>query len=60
MRKLTDHIVSGDQAVQLQIEVTDEPVLAERITATRSPGSIRRITLQGRTRWDTQHRIHGS
>lgn len=25
MRKLTDHIVSGDQAVQLQIEVTDEP-----------------------------------
>lgn len=24
-RKLTDHIVSGDQAVQLQIEVTDEP-----------------------------------
>lgn len=25
MRELTDHIVSGDQAVQLQIEVTDEP-----------------------------------
>src|SRR5690348_16282031 len=25
MRNLTDHIVSGDQAVQLQIEVTDEP-----------------------------------
>ncbi len=25
MRTLTDHIVSGDQAVQLQIEVTDEP-----------------------------------
>lgn len=25
MRRLTDHIVSGDQAVQLQIEVTDEP-----------------------------------
>lgn len=25
MRKLTDHIVSGDQAVQLTIEVTDEP-----------------------------------
>lgn len=25
MRALTDHIVSGDQAVQLQIEVTDEP-----------------------------------
>lgn len=25
MRQLTDHIVSGDQAVQLQIEVTDEP-----------------------------------
>ena len=25
MRKLTDHIVSGDQTVQLNIEVTDEP-----------------------------------
>ena len=25
MRKLTDHIVSGDQAVQLEIAVTDEP-----------------------------------
>jgi hypothetical protein len=25
MRKLSDHIVSGDQAVQLNIEVTDEP-----------------------------------
>ncbi len=25
MRNLTDHIVSGDQAVQLQIEVADEP-----------------------------------
>jgi hypothetical protein len=25
MRTLTDHIVSGDQAAQLQIEVTDEP-----------------------------------
>lgn len=25
MRKLTDHIVSGDQAVQLDISVTDEP-----------------------------------
>jgi hypothetical protein len=25
MRTLTDHIVSGDQAVQLQIEVTDTP-----------------------------------
>lgn len=25
MRNLTDHIVSGDQAVQLTIEVTDEP-----------------------------------
>lgn len=25
MRTLSDHIVSGDQAVQLQIEVTDEP-----------------------------------
>ena len=25
MRKLTDHIVSGDQAVQLTIEVHDEP-----------------------------------
>lgn len=25
MRKLDDHIVSGDQAVQLEIEVTDEP-----------------------------------
>lgn len=25
MRTLTDHIVSGDQAVQLEIEVTDEP-----------------------------------
>ena len=25
MRKLDDHIVSGDQAVQLGIEVTDEP-----------------------------------
>jgi hypothetical protein len=25
MRALTDHIVSGDQAVQLQIEVRDEP-----------------------------------
>ena len=25
MRKLTDHIVSGDQAVQLEIEVRDEP-----------------------------------
>jgi len=25
MRELTDHIVSGDQAVQLKIEVTDEP-----------------------------------
>ena len=25
MRELTDHIVSGDQAVQLQIEVVDEP-----------------------------------
>lgn len=25
MRTLTDHIVSGDQAVQLQIDVTDEP-----------------------------------
>ncbi len=25
MRTLTDHIVSGDQAVQLKIEVTDEP-----------------------------------
>ncbi len=25
MRTLTDHIVSGDQAVQLQIEVTDQP-----------------------------------
>jgi hypothetical protein len=26
MRELTDHIVSGDQAVQLKIEVTDKPV----------------------------------
>ena len=25
MRTLTDHIVSGDQAVQLKIEATDEP-----------------------------------
>jgi hypothetical protein len=25
MRELTDHIVSGDQAVQLKIEVTDQP-----------------------------------
>lgn len=25
MRKITDHIVSGDQAVQLEIEVTDQP-----------------------------------
>ncbi len=25
MRKLTDHIVSGDQAVQLEIHVMDEP-----------------------------------
>lgn len=25
MRTITDHIVSGDQAVQLQIDVTDEP-----------------------------------
>lgn len=25
MRELTDHIVSGDQAVQLSISVTDEP-----------------------------------
>lgn len=25
MRELTDHIVSGDQAVQLKIEVLDEP-----------------------------------
>ena len=25
MRAITDHIVSGDQAVQLQIDVTDEP-----------------------------------
>jgi hypothetical protein len=25
VRQLTDHIVSGDQAVQLQIAVTDEP-----------------------------------
>jgi hypothetical protein len=25
MRKITDHIVSGDQAVQLSIAVTDEP-----------------------------------
>jgi hypothetical protein len=25
MRNLTDHIVNGDQAVQLQIDVTDEP-----------------------------------
>lgn len=25
MRQLTDHIVSGDQAVQLKIEVLDEP-----------------------------------
>lgn len=25
MRQLTDHVVSGDQAVQLTIEVTDEP-----------------------------------
>lgn len=25
MRELTDHIVSGDQAVQLKIEVVDEP-----------------------------------
>ena len=25
MRNLTDHIVSGDQAVQLQVEATDEP-----------------------------------
>lgn len=25
MRKLTDHIVSGDQAVQLEIAVVDEP-----------------------------------
>lgn len=25
MRQLTDHIVSGDQAVQLEIQVTDEP-----------------------------------
>jgi len=25
MRKLEDHIVSGDQAVQLEIEVTDQP-----------------------------------
>lgn len=25
LRTLTDHIVSGDQAMQLQIEVTDEP-----------------------------------
>ena len=28
MRNLTDHIVSGDQAVQLQVEATDEPNLA--------------------------------
>lgn len=25
MRELTDHVVSGDQAVQLKIQVTDEP-----------------------------------
>lgn len=25
MRQITDHVVSGDQAVQLQIEVHDEP-----------------------------------
>ena len=25
MRTLSDHIVSGDQAIQLKIEVTDEP-----------------------------------
>jgi hypothetical protein len=25
MREVTDHIVSGDQAVQLKIDVTDEP-----------------------------------
>lgn len=25
MREITDHIVSGDQSVQLKIEVTDEP-----------------------------------
>ena len=25
MRELTDHIISGDQAVQLKIEVLDEP-----------------------------------
>jgi len=25
MRQLTDHIVSGDQAVQLKVEVTDQP-----------------------------------
>src|SRR5690242_14276853 len=25
MREITEHIVSGDQAVQLKIEVTDEP-----------------------------------
>lgn len=25
MRQITDHIVSGDQAVQLSIEVTDQP-----------------------------------
>jgi hypothetical protein len=25
MREITDHIVSGDQAVQLKINVTDEP-----------------------------------
>jgi len=25
MRELTDHIVSGDQAIQLKIEVLDEP-----------------------------------
>ena len=25
MRELTDHIVSGDQALQIKVEVTDEP-----------------------------------
>jgi hypothetical protein len=53
MRLLTDHIVSGDQAVQLKIEVVDEPGAGGanheyRIAARRQTGEKLPFPLRGR------------
>lgn len=53
MRNLTDHIVSGDQAVQLKVEVLDDPGAGGanheyRIAATYRKGDKLSFPLRGR------------